>query len=111
QATSYRLASALALRELEPLSRALLAVLLAFLLARIASHQSFGLEQLAQLRVEFDQGAGNAHLHRVGLRTYAAAAHRVKHVEALRQFRHRQGALGRNPLLFGHKMLFELLAV
>src|ERR1700730_4232954 len=51
----------LALAQLESLSSALLPVLLALLDACIAGEQSVGLERLAQLDVELEQGAGDAH--------------------------------------------------
>src|SRR5947209_849983 len=64
--------SVLALRELEPLSRALLAVLLAFLAARVARDHALGLQFLAQFCVELHQGARHTQLHRVGLAAHPA---------------------------------------
>src|SRR6266702_3302831 len=50
--TNSQLPTALPLRELEPRSRALLPVLLAFLATRIAGDESLALERLPQLRVK-----------------------------------------------------------
>src|SRR5690242_16244665 len=66
-------AADLPLRELEALSCSLLSVLLALFAARIAREQTFTLQLLAQLDVELQQCAGNAHLHRVGLTVDSAA--------------------------------------
>src|ERR1035438_1913359 len=97
-------ASALALAELESCASALLTVLLALLHARVAGQQAFGLEHLAQFRVELNQRACNAELDRIGLRSHAAALHRGDHVEARGQFHQRQSALCRYTLLLGHKV-------
>ena len=72
----------LTLAELEALAGALLTVLLAFLLARIAGHEAFSLQLATQLRVELLQGTGNAHANCTGLGHYAAAIASGDYVEA-----------------------------
>ena len=63
----------LALAKLEPLAGALLPVLLALLDAGIAGEQALAFERLAEIGVEFEQGAGDAHLDRISLSADAAA--------------------------------------
>src|SRR5580698_542222 len=101
----------LALRELEPLTGALLSVLLALLRASVARKQPFGLQRLAQFGIELDQCAGDAHLHRIGLRAHAAALHGGKHVEGRQELGQHQRTNRRNPLLFGHEIDLKTLAV
>src|SRR5450631_1697182 len=101
----------LALRELEACACALLTVLLALLDASVASDQAIGLERLAKFNVEYHQGAGDAQLDRVSLCAYAAAANRGYHVEIRRGLSKHQGTLGGNPLLLGHEVNVERLAV
>src|SRR6185437_2050859 len=101
----------LSLAELEPFAGALLAVLLALLHTRVARQQPFGLQCLPQFRIELNQGARHAHLHGVSLRGHPAAAHVRGYIEIRCHLRHRKRLLRRNPLLLGHEMLIELLAV
>src|SRR5579859_3872648 len=80
----------LSLRELEPLTSALLAVFLAFVRARVARQQA----QLLQLRTEFDieleQCAGNAQTRRAGLTGRSAAIRQNQDVELVGQFGRQQ---------------------
>ena len=61
-------------RELEAFARAGLAVFFAFAFARVAGQQTLGLEGGAQIRVKFEERAGNAMADRAGLAVGAAAA-------------------------------------
>src|SRR5690348_12709002 len=97
----------LALAELESLTRALLAVLFAFLDARVARQKTFALELFAQFRVELKQGAGNAQAHRISLAIHTASGDIGQHIEA-------GGALGGDqrlarfhPLRLGDKILLK----
>src|SRR5437764_14551083 len=71
----FSLLGLLALAELETGAGALLAVLLAFLLARIARQEPGRLEAVAQLAVELEQGARDAVPYRTGVTRDAAAPH------------------------------------
>src|SRR4051812_38090879 len=71
----------LALAELEPLTCALLAVLLAFLASRIAPQETCCLQLRAQFRIEQDQRAGKAHLYCAGLSIHAATVHGDRGIE------------------------------
>src|ERR1019366_4813706 len=64
----------LTLRELEALTCTLLAVLLAFLHARVASEEAFGLHLAAEFRVEELESAGEAHADCIRLAMDAATA-------------------------------------
>src|ERR1035441_8941356 len=103
--------NALALAELEPCASALLPVLLAFLHTRVAGHQAFGLEHLAQFGIELDQRAGNAQFDGISLCANAAALDGGHHIEAGSQFDQSQRALGGHALLLGDEVDFECLAV
>ena len=74
------------LRELEPLSRTLLSVLLALFAAGVAADESFGLQLLAQLRVELHQRASNTELHGISLAVHAAAGNIGQHIERCGSF-------------------------
>src|SRR5580658_4799548 len=63
----------LALAELEPATRALLTVLLAFLHTRVPGQKSVLAQRRTQLRVQLGEGARNAHAHRSRLAADAAA--------------------------------------
>src|SRR5438270_3503463 len=76
----------LPLAELEAFTRTLLAVLLAFLHAAIASEKASGLQLGAQLRAELQQRAGNAHLHRASLGGDATAVDLGDHIKSARDF-------------------------
>src|SRR4030095_11380076 len=71
----------LSLRELEPLSRSLLSVLLTFLLSRIACNQSSLLQSRAKVRVEFHQRTRDPVTNRTGLSCRSAAVDIHKDVE------------------------------
>src|SRR5882724_5274815 len=71
----------LPLRILEPFSRALLAVLLAFLGARVAADHSFRFELLAQFDVEQHERASNTELDGVSLSINSAASHSHHHIK------------------------------
>src|SRR6266542_2119116 len=101
----------LALAELEALARALLAILLALFLPRVARHQPVGLHLGAQLGVELLQRARHAHAHRAGLCRHAAAGAGGGHVKAVRSFRENQGLARNNALHVRHKVFLEALAV
>src|ERR1700761_1813050 len=103
--------SRLALAELESLSGALLPVLLALLDTRVAGEQTFGLQRLAQLDVELQKGAGDTHLHRIGLSANAAARHIGKDVKGRKHLDQYERPLGGDALLFGDEVLLETLLV
>src|SRR5947209_6785503 len=106
-----RTRSALALRELESLSCAFLAVLFTFLAASIAGEEAFSFQSFAQFGIELEQRTGNAHLDCVGLAVDAAARDAGNHVERGRGL----GGLQRTPcrvaLCFGDEVFVDLAAV
>src|SRR5207245_6120320 len=71
----------LPLTELEALARALLSVFFTFLAASIAGKEAFGFQFFAQLEVELQQGAGNAHPQSAGLAIDAAAGNVGRDIE------------------------------
>src|SRR6476469_7994621 len=73
----------LALAELETRPGALLAVLLAFLLARVARQEPGRLQAGAQITIELEQGARDAVPDRTGLARATAPRHRDLDVEPL----------------------------
>src|SRR6185295_1624288 len=81
----------LPLAELEPGAGALLTVLLALLLARIARQQAGRLQSVAQLGVVLEQGARDAVPDRAGLARAATPDHRDEDVESLGSLRQQQG--------------------
>src|ERR1700722_8229759 len=105
------LRSGLPLRELEASASALLAVLLAFLAARIACDHTVGLQRLAQLNVELHQCAGNAELDSIGLAVDAAALDRGQDVEGLIDVGNAERLLGCGALRRRHEVLLEVFAV
>src|SRR5882757_7400857 len=103
--------SGLALAELESLAGALLPVLLALLDARVAGEQTFALQRLAQLDVELEQSAGDAHLHRIGLGADAAAGDVGEDVEVREHLDQHQRPLCGDALLRSDKVLFKALVI
>src|SRR6202047_4609557 len=101
----------LALGELEACTCTLLTVLLALLTARIAGNEAFRLERLAELRVEFHQGAGDAQLDRIGLAHDAATLDRGDDVEGLADVGDAERTLGGCALLGGDEVDVRLFAV
>src|ERR1700704_3953340 len=102
--SNWRLATEsrqLSLAELEPFASALLAVLLALFATRIARNHTRSLELLPQFHVENHQGAGDAHLHRIGLAVHAAAGDRGNHVECAGRLAGCQRRLRRAALRVG----------
>src|ERR1700733_6957997 len=76
----------LPLGELEPLASALLAVLLALVLPRIACQKTRFLQGTTQFGVELHQGAGNTEFDCPCLASCAAAVCQNQHIEAVRHF-------------------------
>ena len=83
----------LALGELEPLAGALLPILLALMLARIACQVAHALQLPAQFEIEIAQGASDAQTDRASLTCDTAAIGQYQNVELLRRF----GGLERLP--------------
>ena len=82
---TLRTTARLALGELEALACALLAVLLAFLHAGIASQKTVLAQRGTQFRVEAADGARQSHAHRSGLPANAAALGGAHHVDLVHQ--------------------------
>src|SRR6185312_9054686 len=83
----------LALTELETSPGALLTILLALLLARVAGQEAGGLQPVAQLDVELEQSARDAVPDRSGLARAATPGHGDGDVELLHRLRQLQGLL------------------
>src|SRR6476469_8252570 len=107
----FSLLGLLALAELETGAGALLAVLLAFLLARIARQEPGRLEAVAQLAVELEQSARDAVPDRAGLARAAAARHRDTDVEPLHRLRQLQRLLDDHLQHFVGEVAVERTAV
>src|ERR1700722_1087877 len=101
----------LALGELEASASALLAVLLALFATRVAGHEAFCLERLAELRVEDHEGAGDAELDGVGLAHDAATFYGGDDVEGLADVGDAEGPLGGCALLCGDEVDVKLFFV
>src|SRR6185503_4589650 len=92
----------LSFRELETLARSFLSVLLTFLDARIASHQSCLFQSRAKVRVVFHQGARNSVTNGACLSRRAAAVYIDQDIELCNRLRqlqrlannHAQGFVG-----------------
>src|SRR6202030_3302397 len=80
----------LALCELEALARALLAVLFAFLHARIASQKSILAQRRAQFRIEHGNGSSQAHADRSSLPANSTALGGDDHIHLIVQVRELQ---------------------
>src|SRR3954454_724259 len=107
----FSLLGLLALAELETGAGALLAVLLAFLLARIARQDPGRLEAVAQLAVELEQSARDAVPDRAGLARATAARHRDVDVEPLHRLRQLQRLLDDHLQHFVGEVAVERAAV
>ncbi len=99
----------LSLGELEACASALLAVLLALLTTRVAGNEAFCLERLAELGVEFHEGACDAELDGVGLAHDAATLDGGDDVEGLADVGDAERALGGCALLSGDEVDVRLL--
>src|SRR5947209_4543891 len=93
--------------ELEAFTRSRHAVLLAFLRARVAREEPFGLQLLAQLRVVLDQCACDAEPHGAGLARDAAARDRGEDVELVAGLGEDQRRLDLRAKRFGAEELLE----
>src|SRR5580704_4675780 len=80
----------LALGELEALARALLSILLALMLARVAPHHAEFLQLGAQLNVELQQRPRDSQLGRAGLAGWPAARGGDQDVELVGGLRRQQ---------------------
>jgi len=97
----------LAFGELEPLTSALLTVLLALVTARIASEEARLLEALAQLTVELDQGASDSKTDRIGLTRDSTTMGEDQNIELVGHLRDEQGLTHRDTPGFGREILLE----
>src|SRR5262249_25147618 len=95
------------LRELEPLSGALLSVLLPLFAASIAADHAFRLQLLAQLSIELHQRTSYAQFHGIRLAIDAAAGNRGDHVEAGSRFGRKQRLPRARTLRLGYEILFK----
>ena len=75
--------------------------------ARIAREQTFGLELLAQLDVEFQQCPGDAELYRIRLSVDAATVHGCNHVKGGARLAAHQRRLCAHALRFSDKVIVE----
>src|ERR1700722_12320616 len=101
----------LTLGELEALAGALLPVLFALVLARVARKHPQFLELAAQFRVELDQSAGNAQLRRAGLTRRSAACGGDQNIEFIGRFRSQQRLSPGGTRGFAREIVIELAAV
>src|SRR5687767_13085356 len=83
--------SSLALGVLWGLACALETWFLTFLRTRIACEETSRLERAAQIRIAFNQGAGNAEAHSPCLTTFAATIHMDADVDGIFNTRQCQG--------------------
>jgi hypothetical protein len=81
----------LPLRELEPLARTLLAVLLALVSARVAREIPCCFQAAAEFGIELDESPRNAEARRVGLTGVTAAIGEDKNIELFRRFCREKG--------------------
>ena len=98
-------------RELEPLARALLAVLLPFLGARIASQEPALSKTRAKFGIENDQRPGDAQFGCTRLAVHAAAPGIDEDVELPRQLRAHQRLLDLRAQRLGGKVAVEAAPV
>src|SRR5271170_3220010 len=101
----------LPLGELEASASALLAVLLALFTTRIAGNEAFCFERLAELGVEFHEGASDAELDGVGLAHDAATLNGGDDIEGFTDVGDAEGPLGGCALLSGDEVGVGLFAV
>src|SRR5258706_547152 len=101
----------LAFGELESLARALLAVLLSFMLPGIACQQSKLLQFWTQLGIEFDERARDPQPRRAGLPGGAPAVGQNDDVELVGHFGRKQRLPDHGPRRFIHEIMFESPAV
>src|SRR5271156_1174522 len=85
QSRDQRERNNLSFRELEPLARALLTVLLTLARARVATQQSKLLQLRPQLGIKLEQCAGNAQPRGAGLTVGSTAVRQNNDVELVRQ--------------------------
>ena len=97
----------LAFRELEALACALLAVLLSFMLASIASQKAEMLELASQLDIKFDQGTSNTQARRAGLPADSAAVGEDQYVETFCRFGGEQRLAHIGPSRLADKIIFK----
>ena len=98
----------LALGELEPLTRALLAVFLSFFGARIASDKPSFFQARAKLAIYLDQRASYAVAHSSCLSSYTAALDVNENVELADGIDQMQRLADYHPMRLIRKVLFEL---
>jgi len=101
----------LALGELEALARALLAVFLAFVFARIASQQTRFLERGTQFGVKRNQCAGNTQLNCPSLAGNPASICKNQQIDPLRHFDSKQGSPNGYASRFGREIVVESTAI
>jgi len=103
--------NALAFGELEALAGALLAVLLAFVRARIAREETELLQLSAEFRVELAQRTGNAEANGAGLTDHATANRGYEDVELVRHFGGEKGLPDGRARGFVGKVVFEVALI
>src|SRR6516164_2317433 len=106
-AIPFKVPPNLSFTELEALARALLAVLLAFLDARVARQEALFLELRTQLDVVFHERARDAEPERAGLPGDASARDRREHVELVGRLGYGQRPLDLGAKRFGGEGLFD----
>src|SRR5579872_2770330 len=97
----------LAFGELEPLARALLAVLLALVLARISSQEAKLLEPGPQFRVELHQGPRNTQTDRARLAGDTAAIGKNHDIELLHGLGRQQRLPDHGAQALGREIIVE----
>src|ERR1700722_4100134 len=101
----------LSLGELEACACTLLAVLLALFATRVAGNEAFCFERLAELRVEYHEGAGDAELYGVSLAHDAATLDGGDDVEGLADVGDAERPLSGCALLCGDEVDVTLFFV
>ena len=77
------------------------------MLPRIAREETKLLQFAAQLGIEFDQRARNAHASRSGLPAHAAAGREYHYVKTVRGFRREQRLAHISPRLFADEIILK----
>src|SRR5438309_12082413 len=101
----------LALRELEPLTGTLLAVLFALMLPGIAGEKASLLQRATELGVELDQSTGNTETNRTSLADDAAAIGEHQHVKPFLHLDNAQRVLHRDTGGFGGEVGLKRAAI
>jgi hypothetical protein len=98
-------------QKLEPLTGALLAILLTLVLPGITGQKASLLERAAELGVELDQSAGDTEPNRAGLTDDTAAVRQDQHIELFLHLDKAQRVLHRDAGSFGGEIVLKRATV